>query len=266
MNILIGADPEVFVKENGELISGYNLIPGTKEEPFPVQDGAVQVDGMALEFNIDPAADEESFVKNLNSVMSTLSDMIGDKELVLEAVAEFGDELISTQPLQATQLGCDPDMNAWSSEENFPPDATVDFRTASGHVHIGWTEGAKPTPEHQDVCEKLVKQLDFFLGVPSLIFDSGTKRRELYGQAGAYRQKPYGCEYRVLSNAWLKNDSLKRWVFRNVKEAFARLCSGQDIAAEYGDVQEIINTSNVEEANAIIQRFNIPMPEVLNEV
>ena len=53
MNILIGADPELFVKKDGVVVSGHDLIQGTKADPFPVQDGAVQVDGMALEFNIE---------------------------------------------------------------------------------------------------------------------------------------------------------------------------------------------------------------------
>ena len=30
-------------------------------------------------------------------------------------------------------------------------------------------------------------------------------RRELYGAPGSFRPKPYGMEYRPLSNAWLKN-------------------------------------------------------------
>ncbi len=39
------------------------VIPDTaKEKPFPVTNGAVQVDGMALEYNIDPASTVEEFV------------------------------------------------------------------------------------------------------------------------------------------------------------------------------------------------------------
>ena len=62
MDFLFGADPELFVKRDGEFKSGHGLIEGGKENPYPVERGAVQVDGMALEFNIDPAADEDNFV------------------------------------------------------------------------------------------------------------------------------------------------------------------------------------------------------------
>ena len=59
MNILIGADPELFVMKNGKFHSADDLIPGSKDEPYPVENGAVKVDGMALEFNIRPALDEK---------------------------------------------------------------------------------------------------------------------------------------------------------------------------------------------------------------
>ena len=49
----IGADPEVFVADSltNTFVSAHDLVPGTKLEPFAVNKGAVQVDGMALEFN-----------------------------------------------------------------------------------------------------------------------------------------------------------------------------------------------------------------------
>ena len=54
--ILVGCDPEVFVKQNGVFKSAFGLIKGDKKNPQKIRNGAVQVDGMALEFNIDPAA------------------------------------------------------------------------------------------------------------------------------------------------------------------------------------------------------------------
>lgn len=67
MKLLVGADPELFVSDNGKLVSCHGLLPGTKAEPHRVERGAVQVDGMAAEFNIDPAGDEETFITNLNT-------------------------------------------------------------------------------------------------------------------------------------------------------------------------------------------------------
>jgi hypothetical protein len=64
--ILIGADPELFVfTRSGKPVSAHDLIPGTKYEPHEVGNGAVQVDGVAAEFNIDPAANEDEFFFNI---------------------------------------------------------------------------------------------------------------------------------------------------------------------------------------------------------
>ena len=70
MQILVGADPELFVKNpnSGEFISAHGMVPGTKYDPYKVDKGAIQVDGMALEFNIDPARTVDEFVRNITEV------------------------------------------------------------------------------------------------------------------------------------------------------------------------------------------------------
>jgi hypothetical protein len=89
------------------------------------------------------------------------------------------------------------------------------MRTASGHLHIGLEKDADITNEaHQLKYATLAKHLDLFLGLRSLEWDKDTKRRQLYGNPGAVRFKPYGVEYRVLSNAWLKREELVRFVYR----------------------------------------------------
>lgn len=264
MEILIGSDPEVFVKKAGELVSGFNLIPGNKVNPHKVNLGAVQVDGMALEFNIDPAATEQAFVHNINAVLAQLRGMVPEHELAIQPVAEFGQEYISQQPEEARELGCDPDFNAWRDGDiNTPPLEELPFRTGAGHVHIGWTSGANiEDPSHVAMCCSLIKQLDFFLGLPSLFYDDDAKRRTMYGQAGAYRSKPYGVEYRVLSNAWLKSDELIAWVFRATSKAIEELNAGNFLWEKYGDIQNIINTSDGEAASEIIEAEGLEVPNV----
>ena len=72
--IKIGTDPEVFLEDaNGKSYSGHDLIPGTKLEPYPVMNGAIQVDGVALEFNTDPAETAEEFIFNIESVLSQMT-------------------------------------------------------------------------------------------------------------------------------------------------------------------------------------------------
>lgn len=206
MDFTIGADPELFVTRKGELVSAHDLIPGTKRDPHKVKKGAVQVDGMALEFNINPVKNEKEWEENITSVLSVLQGMVPDHDFFIEPVAEFGSGLISSVPDYAKELGCDPDFNAYTGEANPRPDAGADFRTASGHVHVGWQK--KPVdpfdPGHFEACCALAKMMDHYLAVPSLLWDKDVKRRSLYGKAGSFRPKPYGMEYRVLSNKWIK--------------------------------------------------------------
>lgn len=261
--ILVGCDPEVFVKQGGRFVSAHNLIPGTKEAPFKVEKGAVQVDGFALEFNIDPAASEDEFCINVNHVFNTLKLMVPNHEIHTVPVAEFGFEYMEQQPAESLILGCDPDFNAWEQCENQKPNAKVDFRTASGHVHIGWTQGKDVWDmKHMEHCAEITKQMDFMLGLASLVYDDDVKRRTLYGKAGCFRPKPYGTEYRTLSNAWLKSDSLMRWVYRNVVDGMQRFNAGDILAKKYGDIQHIINNSLIDDAMFIINKENIEVPNV----
>lgn len=228
-NLKIGADPEVFVsdKKTGQLVSAFNLIKGTKANPFKVKHGAVQVDGMALEFNIDPATSLIGFKKNIKAVMEQLSNMVPDHDIKIQSVAHFGKELIDSQPSEAKELGCEPDYNGWTENINPRPNADTPFRTASGHVHIGWTSGIDPHNHgHFKACCMLARQLDHYLGLPAIYFETPSERRSLYGAAGAFRPKSYGMEYRVLSNDWLKDDKLQEFVFRQSKKAFEDLVDG----------------------------------------
>lgn len=229
IKLTIGADPEVFVKQGGKFVSAHGLVQGTKEQPFAVNKGAVQVDGMALEFNIDPAKNEAEFSENISTVMGILKGMVSEHEVVVQPTATFGAEYMSTVPEEALELGCEPDFNAWTGGKVNPkPNVDVDFRTGAGHIHIGWTEGVDIThPEHQEACQVVVKQLDWTLGMLSTVYDKDTKRRELYGNWGAYRAKPYGVEYRVLSNAWLRTPELVSWVYETVNKAVQDLYNGK---------------------------------------
>jgi hypothetical protein len=254
MRITIGADPEFFLSHEGKIVSAYGLIEGTKENPTPVERGAVQVDGMALEFNIDPATSSEEFVRNIDTVLYELRKMIPkDYDFSFIASNEFDKKYLAEQPLIARRLGCDPDYNAWTEAQNPPPDENTSLRTAAGHVHIGWTEGKQQFDlDHFRDCCRLVKQLDCYLGIYSVLVDDDIKRRGLYGMAGAFRPKPYGVEYRVLSNFWLKNRATMTSVFEYTDLAINKFLADEyapDILAEKGyNVQGIINNSDFDQA------------------
>jgi hypothetical protein len=265
MNILIGADPELFVKHQGNIVSGFGLIKGDKKDPFLVDNGAVQVDGMALEFNIDPAKNEAEFVYNINSVMAQLKDMVPEFEVVAQPTAHFSRDYMSAQPKEALELGCDPDFDAWrDGTVNVKPDQDKPMRTGAGHIHIGWCEDEDAScPIHLSSCIAITKQMDAYLGVASVLFDADTERREMYGKAGAFRPKTYGVEYRVLSNFWLSSPELISFVYQTAMLAMDELVKGnRAFECEGMSPQEIIDSSNKEEAIKFLQNINVEVPHV----
>lgn len=250
----IGADPELFLYDlnRSKFISAEGLIPGTKAEPYPVPGGAIQVDGMAAEFNIDPVDTFEGFDKNITKVVSTLERML-PSGVVLKAKSAvvFEEDVWDATPDHAKELGCSPDFNAWTGACNPPPSCPENprLRTASGHLHFGWTSGKTPNDvKHISHCQDFVKQLDFYLGLWSTLVDQSHERRVLYGKAGACRYKPYGVEYRVLSNFWVLDKSWRREVWTRACRAMKAMSSsfipdvvGQELA--YMQMQAMVDNN-----------------------
>lgn len=239
--LLVGADPELFVRNEDKFVSGHKFPCGTKAKPRKTDHGSVQVDGIALEFNVIPSASKNEFVLNLKNALGDLNAIVarclpGSR---LEAIptAEVGEEFLKKVPKLNRELGCNPDYNAYTMMKNEVPDASFPFRTGSGHVHVGFcAPDDKLLDDHAHFlkCARIVRQLDYFLGLPSLSWDDDVKRRALYGKAGAFRPKPYGVEYRVLSNKWVDNEKLAGFVFDQTEKAMNLIEQDLDLATDFG--------------------------------
>lgn len=274
IKLKVGADPELWIYDNQakKIISADGLFPGTKEEPFKVPYGAIQVDGMAAEYNIDPVEKPNQFVFNNIAVLRALRDEIKLRNPALDfsfkfgPVAEFGAEYIAEQREEARRLGCTPDFDAYrDGAANPAPDAEKPFRTASGHVHVGWGDEYDITdPEHLEACVMMAKELDHQLGlyVAQLEGKEGKKRRKLYGKAGAFRPKFYGMEYRTPSNVWLTDTGYMSKVFNGAKNAFDLLMSGsrsyENYAEEHDRIVEAINTGDTKYLTNIYGSWKSP--------
>lgn len=249
MQIKIGADPELFVMDSrtGKFVCAHGLVQGTKDHPQPVEHGAVQVDGMALEFNIDPAETEDQFMLHIQHVREQMQAMI-DPAYVLTPVATayFDVDYFAQCPEEAKMLGCTPDYNAWTEKMNERPETNEPFRTGAGHIHCGWTQDMDiADPAFVQEAFMVVKQLDVCVGQYSPLWDDDVKRRTLYGAAGACRIKSYGVEYRPLSNAWLRTPELTSWVYRQTYTAIQLLAKGHRFFEKHGaTAQRIINSSS----------------------
>ena len=248
--VSVGCDPEVFIKDSkGDFVSAHGIIKGDKKNPHRVPFGAVQVDGMACEFNTDPAWTEKDFVNNVSRVFETLEGMLPTGLNLSKGVpvAKFSPKVFNAQPEEALELGCEPDFNAYTGKANPRPEATNKFmRTAAGHIHLGYKNTNDPTGAvHMSSCCGITKMLDVFLGLDSLEYDKDSERRELYGKAGAFRPKTYGVEYRVLSNAWLTSESLIKRVY-NITRLTAEIYLEGGVLPEdmYHQAAEMINTND----------------------
>lgn len=279
LSIQIGADPEVFIREgqNGRFFSAHNLIPGTKGEPVPTDFGAVQHDGVAAEFNIKPAKNANIFAQRikegLDFIDKSVKSINPSYTVSITPTANYSELYFSTLPEEARALGCEPDYNAYTGKMNEKPHTTHPFRTAAGHVHIGWLETLQNPPSEAlfETCCQLTKQLDRSLFLPSLLFDKDNQRRTLYGAPGAFRPKPYGVEYRVLSNKWLQNQLLTKWVFNTALRSLRDLIQGvryYDVLkdsmvswfAQYsddGDIPKLISDLATQHPNIIQLPFEV---------
>jgi len=227
-----GCDPEVFVRNQNKYLCAEGMVYGTKKEPQKIINGMVQVDGMALEFGIDPVKTEDGFVRRIGNVFRRIQGMLPEGVTVdpTNPCVTFAKDVFDSASEDSKRLGCDPDYNAYTGNVNPTPDGEVKFRTTSGHVHIGWTRNHDPfETTHFMACRMLAVSLDYWLGIPSLYWDhtpEAVQRRKLYGRAGAFRPKPYGMEYRTLSCRWLMHPDLIRFVYRQSVMAINDLYAG----------------------------------------
>lgn len=257
MKVTCGADPEAFLIDiHGVLRSSIGKIGGSKHFPMPLPLGegyAVQEDNVALEFNIPPAESSQQFVKSIRATLVLLSDSVHERfnyTISNLSAASFPEEELQNQA--ALEFGCDPDYNAWTKTRNPKPKAADStLRSCGGHIHIGYDKSVY-------LPEDVIKSADLHLGVPSVLMDKGEKRKLLYGKPGAFREKPYGVEYRVLSNFWIFSDPLIKWAWDNTVRAVNAVGTQLNNINNDGElIQRAINENDKELANQLVKKYNL---------
>lgn len=253
----IGADPEMFLVDAADsYVSAVHLIGGSKEHPRPLPLGegfAVQEDNVAVEYNIPPASNQNELKSYINQVKDYLAREVGGMGLRLSqhSAALFPENQLKTK--EAQTFGCDPDYNCWTSKRNPRPKAAqANLRSCGGHVHIGF-----PFKTKREVAT-FMKYMDLFLAVPSVLMDQGEMRKELYGKAGAFRFKPYGGEYRTLSNFWTFEDRYIDWVWESTSKAmFAWQQNQFDINDLQDSIVACINNNNRNLAKQLVDHHSL---------
>ena len=275
----IGTDVEVFLRDktSGLPVPVCGLLGGTKKNPRPVLESlvtgfAVQEDNVMAEFNLPPTANSEHWLPFCQEMGTYLEKFFAEKNLEIVVAPSMVFTPDQLQSEQAKTFGCDPDMSIWTLERNqvdpnLPELQTL--RTAGGHIHVSFSVDGQP-PEIPDIT-RVVKALDIFLGLPSVVTDEDSTRRKFYGAAGAFRPKPYGLEYRVLSNFWFKNRQLQQWAFYSTSEALQWVSHHRNTCDELfekhaDNIQRAINTSDVSLAYGLDAEFGVHIPKKKSKV
>lgn len=239
----LGSDPEVFLANSaGKLISSIGYINADKWNPLQIPDMpegfTLQEDNVTLEYGIPPAASAEEFYNNISAVMQKSLEYVPKLGFSKLSCAIFTDDQMKHPG--AHIFGCEPDFNAWTQDYNPSPKPPHPFmRSAGGHIHV--ETKADPIA--------VIKAMDLFLGVPSVLMDKGEDRKQLYGKAGAHRVKSYGVEYRTLSNFWIFEKRLVEWVWRNTALALDNL----GLAEMHGkEIQQAINGNDKQLAEELV--------------
>lgn len=256
----LGTDTELFglsldAKKHKALCG---LIGGTKEHPKGVvglpEGFALQEDNVAVEFNIPPASSAHEFDIYIDAIIKHTEKVLAKIGMSISVEVAVSFDMMELLHPTAMRFGCEPDYSAWTNKANPQPfSRDENLRTAGGHIHVG---------SDANMIQG-VQMMDLFLGVPSVLLDKSegsVKRRELYGKAGAMRPKPYGWEYRVLSNYWVFDSSLRNWIFTNTKHAVEVSDDLKIGKARSQAIQNCINKGDEAAARHLIDEYHIAMP------
>ncbi len=264
--LTIGSDPEVpiFDTLKNKFVRAGRYIPGSKHDPFLIGDEghSIQSDNVNAEFTIPPCTTPKQMHDHINFCLGKIAEKLPEEVIIkVQASAHYDAEELDDP--QSNEFYCDPDQNAWNLEVNTPPHPETTLRSAGGHIHLGVERWDEKDMTFDDFVQ-LVRMCDLFLGVPSVLYDNSPEsieRKQLYGRAGSFRIKPYGIEYRSLSNFFVGNRRCINWIFESVKAGLKFLDTHEITPDNFGTIEQIINNGNSYQKTAkqLMKKYNIPV-------
>lgn len=264
LNITVGADPELFLKDkSGDIVPAYLFVKGTKDNPEPIsgEGHAIQYDNVMLEYNIPACKTEDEFVNHNKFVLDYINEGIckeNSLELSISASEHLKEEYLY-HPI-SNEMGCSPDFNAYSQEQNIITRNSQTLRSTGGHLHIAYN-GLNYTK-----ALKIIQALDLFISVPLVILEPSSERKLLYGKAGAFRYKELSkelkiVEYRSPSNFWLTSEELTRFVYQQIIKA-VEFVESDGIITNSQHIIDAINNNDEVKAIEILEDYNIEILEL----
>lgn len=255
--ISLGADPELFVNAgDGSVMSAFDFLP-PKTDPAKTDDGnGAYDDGIQSEFCVTPSTNIDEVTASVRCGLKKVLEMAKAKdseaELSTQTVVDMDLNYLAALPVHLSQFGCMPSINAWDLSGIKEEGYLVPYRFAGGHIHFGLP------PQPPEMIEKIVKALDFILGVTCVSwfesFDNPV-RRQYYGLCGEFRLPPHGIEYRTLSNVWIYDKKLASKVLDLARKVVvATINGGTSWQATPEETIDTIIQSDAAKAREIISR------------
>lgn len=241
----VGSDAEFFLYHSSTGLvpaTGFNCA-GTKLEPVSLGElGTYHRDNISVELQPPPADTPEKFIQHGSQLYRALRIQFGNMSLDLGAIpaAEFSTSMLRGIE-EASEMGCEPDKCAYSGETQatIKPEAMGGWRTTSGHLHVGGIDDL-----NEDQRRQIVQWLDILEGLTGKQKEAQSDRlawhrRAYYGQAGRYRMKPYGLEWRTPSSLmwrhWLQPQSAAS-LFASIGTAIALVRAGVYVESIASDI------------------------------
>lgn len=286
--ITLGTDPELFALDHGKVLSAYQALGGNRD--YQLTWGELTPDGAAVEFTVTPSGNPTELVsrmfRNIQETMAIVSAHGADR-LVNTSVIDVS-ELIAAHPAELGErcslqvFGCNPDICIYPDTFARPNPVTTPFRSAGGHIHIGFPPELMEAPFMR---QALVFLLDATLGLASvygLDTETARQRKKLYGRAGYARLYDDRLEYRVLPAAFLTSNEevavacfataqrCAEWLIDSVHSGSlqdgAELLHGVIGEKRLYEVQRAINRHSVTAAKRLQRELQQLLPAELFEI
>lgn len=190
----IGSDPELFIvnQKTNKVVSAIDKIPGHKEEPYRegLPEGfGLQTDNILAEFNVPPVTNESDFIANIEFMKSYIDNKVKEINPNLGILCQASARVPAKELKhpQAREFGCSPDYCIYTTGPNTVTEASnTTLRSSGFHLHVGYENN------NIDTSLVMLAYVDAYVGIPSILYDTDTERRSLYGKAGCFRLTNYG--------------------------------------------------------------------------
>lgn len=250
----IGTDFEMpIILKDGTPLSGIGIIGGSKTKPIDIGRGcSKQEDNVMAEFCIPPVTTFDKFIDYINYCIEKGNKIVEEYGASLQALSSANYAKDQLNNKKAMEFGCEASYCVYTKEPSARPKPkdVGSLRGAGFHIHLG-SELLCGEGKVNSV-DRIVMLLDKYVGVPSLLLDDDNERRKIYGNAGDFRFKDYGIEYRTLGSGLLTFNGIEK-VWEGVQTTIKAFLDGEVISTT--DYQDIINTNDKEKAASCVREF-----------